>query len=79
MAIRRLVTPGGQDRSNIEVGLVFGGRSTRREALEGSKRKLEELHQGAQTYTGSFELPEAEEDLVGQVSEVLRQHRERQV
>jgi putative transposase len=27
MAIRRLVAQGSQDRSNIEVGLVFGGRS----------------------------------------------------
>jgi hypothetical protein len=40
---------------------------------------MEFWHPTAQTYTGSFELPEAEEDLVGQVSEVLRQHRERQV
>lgn len=27
MAIRCLVAPGGQPRSNIEVGLLFGGRS----------------------------------------------------
>jgi hypothetical protein len=27
MAIKYLVAPGGQDRSNIEVGLVLGGRS----------------------------------------------------
>lgn len=28
VAIRRLVAPGGQDRSNLEVGLVFGGQVT---------------------------------------------------
>lgn len=64
-----------------EVAAEFGGEDPalpdERQALDEIKEKVEDLHRHAQTYTGSFKLPEPEEKLLNMVWEVVRREKGR--